>query len=75
MNALAVLREMLIEGRESTVDAESCSMLTPKSVLECENTCCQCETPINQDRDNIKKRRLSDLMDDQTLQISQVQWC
>ncbi|MCD7453307.1 hypothetical protein HAX54_020472 [Datura stramonium] len=75
MNALAVMREMLIKGQESAVDAESCSMLTPKSVLECERTSSICETPTNQDRDNMKKRRLSDLRDDQTFQISQVQWC
>ncbi|CAN4078236.1 unnamed protein product [Withania somnifera] len=66
MNALAVMREMLIEGRESTVDSESCSMLTPKSVLECERTSSQCEAPKNQDRDNITKQRLSNLRDDQT---------
>lgn len=66
MNALAVMREMPIEGREY------CSKLTPKSVLECEHTSSQCET---QDKDNIKKRRLSDIRDDQTFQISQVQWC
>ncbi|CAN4083924.1 unnamed protein product [Withania somnifera] len=66
MNALVLMREMLIEGRESTVDAESCSMLTPKSVQECERTSSQCETPTNQDRNNIKKQRLSDLRDDQT---------
>ncbi|XP_049382064.1 putative cyclin-D6-1 [Solanum stenotomum] len=69
MNALAVMREMLIEGRDY------CSMLTPKSVLECEHTSSQCETHTNQDRDTIKKQRLSDLRDDQTYQISQVQWC
>ncbi|KAM3251737.1 hypothetical protein T459_05787 [Capsicum annuum] len=75
MNALAVMREMLIEGRESTVGSEPCSMLTPQSVLECERTSSQCETPTNQDRDNINKQRLSDLRDDHTFQISQVQWC
>ncbi|KAJ8549655.1 hypothetical protein K7X08_033362 [Anisodus acutangulus] len=73
MNALTVMREMLIELGESIVDADSCSTLTPKSVLECERTSSQCETPINQDRDNIKRPRLSDLRDDQTFQISQVQ--
>ncbi|XP_015063619.1 putative cyclin-D6-1 isoform X2 [Solanum pennellii] len=66
MNALAVMREMPIEGREYY------SKLTPKSVLECEHTSSQCET---QDKENIKKRRLSDIRDDQTFQISQVQWC
>lgn len=66
-NALALMREMLIEGRESTVDAESCSMLTPKSVLQCERTSSQCETATNEDSgDNIKKQRLSDLRDEQS---------
>ncbi|KAJ8545607.1 hypothetical protein K7X08_018190 [Anisodus acutangulus] len=67
MNNLAVMREMRIEERESTVDAEPC--------LECERTSSQCETATNQDRDNIKKRRLSDLRDDQTFQISHPQRC
>lgn len=76
MNALAVIREMLIEGRgESTIDAESYILLTPKSVLECECTSSQCESPTNQDRSNIKRQRLSNLNDDQTFQISKVQWC
>ncbi|XP_060193614.1 putative cyclin-D6-1 [Lycium barbarum] len=44
MNALAIMREMPIERQESTVDAESCSTLTAKSVPECERTSSQCHT-------------------------------
>ncbi|XP_059298272.1 putative cyclin-D6-1 [Lycium ferocissimum] len=47
MNALAIMREMPIQRQESTVDAESCSTLTAKSVPQCERTSSQCESPTN----------------------------
>lgn len=69
MNALAVIREMLIEGRESTVDT-----LTPKSVLECECTTSECEKPTNLDGDSMKRRKLNDFRDE-TFRISHIQRC
>ncbi|XP_009605565.1 putative cyclin-D6-1 [Nicotiana tomentosiformis] len=69
MNALAVIREMLIEGRESTVDK-----LTPKSVLECECTTSECEKPTNLDGDSMKRRKLNDFRDE-TFRISHIQRC
>ncbi|OIT07079.1 PREDICTED: putative cyclin-D6-1 [Nicotiana attenuata] len=54
--------------RDATINEMTSSSLTPKSVLEYEDT-----SPENEN--NSKRRRLSDLQNDQTLHISQLQHC
>ncbi|XP_009757647.1 putative cyclin-D6-1 isoform X2 [Nicotiana tabacum] len=54
--------------RDATINEMTSSSFTPKSVLDYEDT-----SPENEN--NSKRRRLSDLRNDQTLHISQLQHC